>query len=694
MGKKNKSNIGAWLGRAILVAAFAFFIRTAMQEKLAYKSDVQELIRNTIRGHSPNILKSMKKFPSILNQISRSTFRDEEDGQTYSSSRAELLTLATVALDLHVAEALLENGADPNEYYYDHSLPLHHLFVGGQRRANDIIPDIQGRVFSPYYDRFYKDIGLNYKSSSIPTNRLGEGMQSHALAMVKLHLKYGFNATKKCLNPQSEEQDSNTEQEGYQMHKAQNMKLTKKEEEGGITVELKQREDHGMNIFHLLCLGGPSVSGEVAQVLIDSVDKAERYSALNLDAAFGAEVHEATRVAPLYLCAQRGNADVSARLVAAGANQEQQVHKFELHESYAFISPNWFYKHGGPFDPEERKKIPNSDRYRHPPQRTIPANKTETLFQNTDTGGWRSKVPQPDSYKYAPGCDFDTVAFDELDGMELLSHYVELNTPVLIKGAFGKDHDIWNQFEVKNFLKSHGKKMMRKQQIPQFGHYERYNLLEPPETSLFSAMKDFGNTDRKEHDLLYWRSTGHVFTPHFTKTGKDDYESIMQEELACAEPFASALGPRYDTVPKFLNKAMISDPVLMVGPRKSGLAVRPVVDDAILSFRVYGQARWIMYRPQDAIFSTQSISDHFEKEIARNGTLKSKPLQCIQEQGDIFFAPAAWAAGMLNTEPGVAMNWDVGPEGKVGGIPMTLPSGATRIEAMFSPYLKGDEDSE
>lgn len=66
--------------------------------------------------------------------------------------------------------------------------------------------------------------------------------------------------------------------------------------------------------------------------------------------------------------------------------------------------------------------------------------------------------------------------------------------------------------------------------------------------------------------------------------------------------------------------------------------------DAI-NVMAYGFKRWFLYPPSDAFYSNKQASKWYIEDYP---LLQNQPFECIQEGGDIMFAPHIWGHATLN----------------------------------------------
>ena len=77
----------------------------------------------------------------------------------------------------------------------------------------------------------------------------------------------------------------------------------------------------------------------------------------------------------------------------------------------------------------------------------------------------------------------------------------------------------------------------------------------------------------------------------------------------------------------------------------------------------HGRKRWFLYPPDDALYTSQPSYVFLEgggmdDALAREGALR--PLECVQEAGDVMFVPDFWGHMILNLREsvGIAGEWE------------------------------------
>ena len=69
----------------------------------------------------------------------------------------------------------------------------------------------------------------------------------------------------------------------------------------------------------------------------------------------------------------------------------------------------------------------------------------------------------------------------------------------------------------------------------------------------------------------------------------------------------------------------------------------------------YGRKRWFLTPPELSQYSTQHPAAWFEQEYAQ---ADAKPLECIQEAGDLLVVPSMWGHATINIETSIGMAFE------------------------------------
>ena len=83
----------------------------------------------------------------------------------------------------------------------------------------------------------------------------------------------------------------------------------------------------------------------------------------------------------------------------------------------------------------------------------------------------------------------------------------------------------------------------------------------------------------------------------------------------------------------------------------------------------YGLKRWFLWPPEKSFYSSKSINDYRVKRGSKNHNRKNefvwpkahgRPLECMQEPGDVLFVPQMWGHATYNVKAsvGVAIEFD------------------------------------
>merc|ERR1711957_1159495 len=60
-----------------------------------------------------------------------------------------------------------------------------------------------------------------------------------------------------------------------------------------------------------------------------------------------------------------------------------------------------------------------------------------------------------------------------------------------------------------------------------------------------------------------------------------------------------------------------------------------------INVQAYGRKRWFLFPPGNAVFATKPILRWLLEDYPRG--VPSRPLECVQEPGDVIFVPIRWA---------------------------------------------------
>ena len=68
----------------------------------------------------------------------------------------------------------------------------------------------------------------------------------------------------------------------------------------------------------------------------------------------------------------------------------------------------------------------------------------------------------------------------------------------------------------------------------------------------------------------------------------------------------------------------------------------------------YGQRRWFLFKPEHATYSKIPMKEWIEKDYPKLAG-RAKPLECMQQAGDVLFVPQHWGHGTFNVQESVGL---------------------------------------
>ena len=93
------------------------------------------------------------------------------------------------------------------------------------------------------------------------------------------------------------------------------------------------------------------------------------------------------------------------------------------------------------------------------------------------------------------------------------------------------------------------------------------------------------------------------------------------------------------------------DGLNVIGPEGSGAPAHFHIDAVNLA--VAGRKRWFFWLPTTRFWSSMPVLDWFRTKYKKD--TKPRPLECVQEPGDIIYVPDLYAHGVLNAEETIAV---------------------------------------
>jgi oxalate decarboxylase/phosphoglucose isomerase-like protein (cupin superfamily) len=95
----------------------------------------------------------------------------------------------------------------------------------------------------------------------------------------------------------------------------------------------------------------------------------------------------------------------------------------------------------------------------------------------------------------------------------------------------------------------------------------------------------------------------------------------------------------------------------ILGPEASGSPVHFHVD--AVNMAIAGRKRWVLFPPGQRFWSNKPAITWFEEEYM---ALATKPIEFVQEAGDVIFIPAQWGHVVLNLEDSLAIAFEITPD--------------------------------
>jgi ankyrin repeat protein len=236
------------------------------------------------------------------------------------------------------------------------------------------------------------------------------------------------------------------------------------------------------------------------------------------------------------------------------------------------------------------------------------------------TGGWR--------YEAEPEIDIDFCEIDKRESLtakEFYEEYFRMRKPVIIKGAVQ-----WDAF----------KRWTRPQLESKYGNVEfmvysrkKYG---PPISNKMLLKDYFAYMDQnagKDKEPVWLVDID--IDPRAQQMAKMDVSDIeILKNLFDGTPY------------RFANYQF------MIAPAYAGASQH--FHNSAANVLVYGRKRWFLYPPAQAIYSVKHIHEWYTQDYP-NLPQDQKPLECIQEPGDLIYVPNMWGHGVIYTKDSIGM---------------------------------------
>ena len=102
------------------------------------------------------------------------------------------------------------------------------------------------------------------------------------------------------------------------------------------------------------------------------------------------------------------------------------------------------------------------------------------------------------------------------------------------------------------------------------------------------------------------------------------------------------------------SRFIFSNFQLNIGHPRAGASVH--YHHPTTSALLYGLKHWFMYPPNDAFYNTESIHQWYHGSYKRLKEKGIRPLECMQQSGDVIFIPDAWAHGILYLRESISVS--------------------------------------
>lgn len=267
-----------------------------------------------------------------------------------------------------------------------------------------------------------------------------------------------------------------------------------------------------------------------------------------------------------------------------------------------------------------------------PPQSAcVPGNCPSTFFSASiqevefhtklTNGGWSETCPLKTIL--SSRCDFDIR--EDLSEMEFFMHYWKHQQPVLIRRAV-QGSKSWSKAQ---FRKTFGQTRFQSATQTSGGYTESQDTT----VADYITMLDSVNKSNYVHAINHTRllmETRHKAIPKLDKLISETFKNI---------PFSKFVPKAFQDsgTPHRLNNYQLN-----IGHPYAGASVH--FHQQTTSALLFGRKHWFMFPPSQAFYSTQQIYSWYQESYPK---LQTKPLECIQQTGDVIFIPDGWAHGVL-----------------------------------------------
>ena len=270
-------------------------------------------------------------------------------------------------------------------------------------------------------------------------------------------------------------------------------------------------------------------------------------------------------------------------------------------------------------------------------------------YKDADNGGWGVSSWGTSAYDTSAGCDIEEVSRDQVEAEGLdqglnFSKYLAARRPVMLRGA-GLKLQQRDGCLRDAFVRVFGSELLEVGRIPYASEISRssVSVAEHVRRSLkvsghrpadLSAAQNYAFDNQflfREIELKHAHIG--VLLPHLTSAQAEMSAMFWPEgpEAAGVEPKPPGYSPQF-----------------FLGPPGSGAPWH--YHFAAANVLAYGRKRWFLTPPGNAHFSTTPSAVWFEKEYAQSSP---KPMECVQEAGDLLLVPNFWGHATLNIETSI-----------------------------------------
>ena len=250
-------------------------------------------------------------------------------------------------------------------------------------------------------------------------------------------------------------------------------------------------------------------------------------------------------------------------------------------------------------------------------------------------GGWRRGCEEELEIEEGM-CDIASVRVEDAAFNETLRRHVEAERPLRIRGVFqalegkigARAQDAWSKQALVN---ASGR----------YGAFKVFRQKDGRKQTLSLSLAEY----------LAWMAAHDAHVDH-QPDWLVDFSLEQEHDLVQghAHALVEVLGEHYAA--RLRGPLGLSNYQFMIGPVLTGAS--PHFHYASFRSMVFGRARWFLWPPAQAFYSTRDIYDWFLTEYpALVGA--ERPLECVQGPGDVMFVPSLWGHGVLYLEDTIGM---------------------------------------